>query len=150
MFINIFIWVILLVRVYQLYEYLYLIFFVCTRLHFIKKICLCCFVDLQSYSNLLSTIATVSSSVISELLPACLSCDNYYIRSQSSLGFFDKTLVFEKPEAETIIQCDLGNFISLRSRVDSLPLPLAFTSKYVPFAKWNNNFLSDKLATSIS
>ena len=39
------------------------------RLHLIK-ICLCCFLDVQLYSNNLSTIATISSSIKLELLPA--------------------------------------------------------------------------------
>ena len=40
----------------HLFEYLY---FYCNRLHLIK-ICLCCFLDMHSYSNNLSTIATIS------------------------------------------------------------------------------------------
>ena len=42
------------------------------RLH-LNKICLCCFLDIHFYSNNLSTIATISSLIISELFPACFS-----------------------------------------------------------------------------
>ena len=38
----------------------------CNRLHLIKS-CLCCFLDIHLYSNDLSTIATISSSIILEL-----------------------------------------------------------------------------------
>ena len=68
------------------------------RLHLIK-ICLCCFLDIHLYSNNLSTIATISSSIISELLPACFSCNNNFNLSQSSLGSEDRIIVFEIPEA---------------------------------------------------
>ena len=40
------------------------------RLHLIK-ICLCCFLEKHLYSNNLSTIATISSLIILELLHAC-------------------------------------------------------------------------------
>ena len=68
------------------------------RLHLIK-ICLCCFLDMHLYSNNLSIIATISSLIILELLPACFSCNNYFNLSQSSLGSDDKNNVFETPEA---------------------------------------------------
>ena len=69
------------------------------RLHLIK-IRLCCFLDIHLYSNSLSTIATNSSLIISELLPACFSCNNNFILSQSSLGSEDRIIVFEIPEAK--------------------------------------------------
>ena len=53
------------------------------------------------YSNNLSTIQTISSLIMSELLPACFSCNNYLNLSQSSLGSEDRIIVFEKPEANT-------------------------------------------------
>ena len=84
------------------------------RLHLIK-ICLCCFLDMYLYSNNLSTIATISSLIISELLPACLSCNNYFNLLQSSSGSDDKIIVLETPEAETINPGDLSNFISVLS-----------------------------------
>ena len=58
------------------------------RLHLIK-ICLCCFLDMHLYSNNLSTIATISSLIISELFPACFSCNNILNLSQSSLASDD-------------------------------------------------------------
>ena len=51
------------------------------RLHLIK-ICLCCFLDKHLYSNNLSTIATISSLIKSELFPACFSCSNKFNLSQ--------------------------------------------------------------------
>ena len=71
------------------------------RLHLIK-ICLCCFLDMHLYSNNLSTIATISSLIMSELFPACFFCKNNFNLSQSSSGSDDKNIVFETPQAETI------------------------------------------------
>ena len=87
------------------------------RLHLIK-ICLCCFLDMHLYSNNLSTIAMISSLFMSELFPACFSCNNNFNLSQSSLGSDDKNIVFETPEAETIKPGDLSTFISVLSRVN--------------------------------
>ena len=53
------------------------------------------------YSNNLSTIATISSLIMSELFPACFSCNNHFNLHDSS-GSDDKNIVFETPEAETI------------------------------------------------
>ena len=55
----------------------------CNRLHLIK-ICLCCFLDIQIHSKILSTIATISSLIMSELFPACFSCGNNFNVLQSS------------------------------------------------------------------
>ena len=90
------------------------------RLH-LSKICLCCFLDMHLYANNLSTIATISSLIISELFPAWFSCYNNFSLSHSSLGSDDKKIVFETPEAETIEPGDLSNFISVLYRVDLLP-----------------------------
>ena len=111
------------------------------KLHLIK-ICLCCFLDMHLYSNNLSTIATISSLIKSELLPACFSSNNNFYLSQSSSGSDDKNIVFERPEA--IILGELSNFISVQSLVDLLPTRLS--SKCISFAKSYINFLSDKLA----
>ena len=46
-----------------MYRYNYLF----NRLH-LSKICLCSFLDIHLYSNNLSTIATISSLIISSLL----------------------------------------------------------------------------------
>ena len=46
--------------------------FVCSRLHLFKS-CLCCLVDMHLYSNNLSTIKKIFSSIIQQLLPACVS-----------------------------------------------------------------------------
>ena len=78
-------------------EYVYL-YYLCNRLH-LFIICLCCFLNIHLYSNNLSTIATISSLIISKLLPACFSCNNNFNLSQSSLGSEDRIIVFEIPEA---------------------------------------------------
>ena len=69
------------------------------------------------YSNNLSTIATISSLIKSELFPACFFCSNIFNLSQSSSGSDDKKIVFETPEAETIKPGDFNNFIRVLSRV---------------------------------
>ena len=51
------------------------------------------------YSSNLSIIATISSLIILELLPACFSCNNNFNLSQSSLGSDDRNIVFQTPEA---------------------------------------------------
>ena len=96
------------------------------------------------YSNNLSTIATISSLIISDFMPHCFCCNNIFNLLHRSSGSVDKNLVFETPKAETIIPGDLGHFLSVRSRV--YLLPVAFTSNYLSFANSYNNFLSDKLA----
>ena len=58
---------------------------------------------------------------MSELFPACFSCNNNLNLSQSSSGSDDKNIVFQTPEAETIRPGDLSNFIRVLSRVDLLP-----------------------------
>ena len=50
----------------------------------------------------------------------------------------------ETPEAKTSIPGNLSNLIRYLSLV--LLLPVAFTSKFICFAKSYNYFLSDKLA----
>ena len=61
------------------------------------------------YSNNLSTIATISSLIISELLPAYFSCNNIFNLSQSSLGLEYRIIVLDIPEA--IIAGDSSIFI---------------------------------------
>ena len=95
------------------------------------------------FSNNLSTIATISSLNISELLLACFSCKNNFNLLQSSSGWHDEKTV-EIPEAMTA--GDLSNFISVLSRVDLLPW--AFMSKFISSAKSYIDFLSCKLARS--
>ena len=119
------------------------IFYFYNRLHLIK-ICLCCFLVIHLYSNNLSTIATISLLIISELFPACFSCNNNFNLSQSSSGSDYKKIVCETPEAVTVKPGDLNNFIRVLSRVDFLPT--AFVSKCISFAKSYINFLSAKLA----
>ena len=75
----------------------------------------------------------MSSLNNSELFPASFSCSNNPNLSHNSLGSDDENIVFETPEAETIKPGDLSNFISVRSRVDLLPV--AFTQKFISFAK---------------
>ena len=55
------------------------------------------------YSNNLSTIAMISSLILPKLFPACFSCKDNFNLSQSSIGSDDKNIVFETPEAETMI-----------------------------------------------
>ena len=86
----------------------------CKRLHLIK-ICLCCFFDLDLYSNNLSNIAINSCLIMSELFPACFSCNNNFSLLQSSSGSDDEKIVFETPEAETIKPVELGNFLRVLS-----------------------------------
>ena len=90
------------------------------KLHLIK-FCLCCFLDMHFYSNNLSTITTISSLFISELLPPCFSCNNNLSLLHSSSRSEDKNIVFETPEAETIKPGDSSNFIRVLSRMDLLP-----------------------------
>ena len=72
--------------------------------------CLCCFLDMRLYSNNLSIITTISSLIISELLPPFFSCNNNFNLSHNSLGSDDKNIVFETPEAESIKSGDFSNF----------------------------------------
>ena len=55
------------------------------RLHLIKNF-FCCFVDMHLFSHNLSTIATISSLIKLELLPACLSCSISFEQLRDSLG----------------------------------------------------------------
>ena len=80
----------------------------CNRLHLIK-ICLCCFVNMYLFSSNLSTIAMISSSILSELFLVCLSCSNTFDLSHSSLGSDDKNIVFwddDLPGTETFVLGD--------------------------------------------
>ena len=47
------------------------------------------------YSKNLSTIATVSSSIISEFFPASFSCSNKFNLLHSSLGLEDENIVLD-------------------------------------------------------
>ena len=47
------------------------------------------------YSKNLSTIATVSSSIISEIFPASFSCSNKFNLLHSSLGSEDENIVLD-------------------------------------------------------
>ena len=93
----------------QLYFFMFTyFFFVCNRLHLIK-ICLCCFLDMHLHSNSLSTIAIVSSLIMSEFFHACFYCNNSFNLSHFSLASDGKNFV-ENPEA--MIAGDLSNFVS--------------------------------------
>ena len=83
---------------------------------------------------------------MSELFPACFSCGNNFNQSHNSLGSVDKYIVFEIPDEKIIKPGKLSNFTSVRSRVNLLLV--AFTSKFISFAKSYINFLSDFLARS--
>ena len=98
------------------------------------------------YSNKLSTLATISSSNMSESFPACISCSNNFNLSQSSSNSDDKNIVFQVLEAETIQPGELNNFIGVLSRVDLSHG--ALTSKYISFAKSKINVLPATLARS--
>ena len=73
------------------------------------------------YSNNLSTMATISSLIISEIFPACFSCNNNFNLLHNSSRSYDKNILFETPEAETIKPGDFSNLIRVLSRVDLLP-----------------------------
>ena len=88
------------------------------RLNLIK-ICLCCFIDMPLYSNNLSSIITISSSIILEIFPACYCRNNNFNLLHNSSGSDDKNIVFGTPEA--MIVGDLSNFIRVLSLVDLLP-----------------------------
>ena len=117
-------------------------FFVFNRFY-LFKVFLCCFLYKHLYSYSLSNIAMISSLNILELSPACFSCSNNFILSQSSLDQMIKNIV-EIPEAR--IAGDLSNFISVRSLVFLLTGPLIRRS--ISLAKYYNYFLSAKLARS--
>ena len=69
--------------------------FVYTILH-LFKIRLCCFLDMHLFSNNLSTIAIISSLIMSELFPACFSCSNNFNLSDNSSGFFGRNNFLRK------------------------------------------------------
>ena len=127
-----------------MYTYKYNCEYICTsnRLHLIE-FCLCCFMDMQLYSNILSTMAAISLPIILEILPAFSSCSNTFHLSQSPSGLDGKTIV-QIPGAEIVKPGYSSNFKSVLSRVDLLPL--VFTSKFISFANSYNNFFSDNLA----
>ena len=79
------------------------------RLHLIK-LCLCCLIVIQLYSNNLSTIATISSLIMLESFPACFSCNNNFILLHNSSGSVHRSFIFEIPDA--IRAGDFNNFIS--------------------------------------
>ena len=91
----------------------------CKKLHLIKM-CLCCFLDIQLFSNSLSSIATISSFIISELIPASFACGNNFNFLHNSLGSDGKNMLFEILEEEIIKRSDFGNFLRVLSQVDSL------------------------------
>ena len=101
----------------------------CNRLQLIK-ICLCCFLFMLLYFNDLSTIATISSLIKSELLPACFSCNNNFNLLHYSSGSEDKNIVFEIPEA--MIAGDFNNLIIDLSRL--LLFPFCLILKFISFA----------------
>ena len=81
------------------------------------------------YSHNLSTIATISSLIISELFSACFSCINNVNLSHYSSESDDKNTVFEIPEA--IVAGDLGNLLVDLSR--SLLRPFGLISNFISF-----------------
>ena len=64
---------------------------------------------MHSYSNQLSTIATISRLIISELFPACFSCHNNFNLLPNSSRSNGKNIVSETPEA--MIAGDSSSFI---------------------------------------
>ena len=87
--------------------YTYLLF-VCNRLHS-NKVCLCCSLDMHLHSNNLSTIATTSSLIVSEMFRACFSCSNNFNLPHDLSRSDDKNKV-EIPE--TMITSELNIFIT--------------------------------------
>ena len=70
------------------------------------------------YFNNTPNIATTSLLIMSELFPACFSCNNNFNLSQISSGSDDEINIFETFEAETIKPGDSSNFFmsSISSR----------------------------------
>ena len=110
---------------------------------YLNKICLCCLLVIHLYSNNLPTITMIFSLIMSEFFPVCFFCSNIFNLSESSSGLNGENIV-ETQEAK--IGCDFSIFISVRPRVDLLPIHP--TSKCIFFAKSYINFLSAKLARS--
>ena len=79
------------------------------RLHLIKS-CLSSFFDMHLYSNNVSTIATFSSLILSELFPAYFSCTNSFNLLHNLSGSDDENIGFGTLEAETMNPGDLSNF----------------------------------------
>ena len=102
------------------------------------KICFCCFLDIDLYYNKLSTIATISLLIKSQILPACFSCSSNFIQLHNS-SESDAENIVELPEA--IKAGDLSKVISVRSRVVLLPRPLISKSKCI-FLQNHTIFLS--------
>ena len=107
----------------------------CNRLHLIK-ICLCCFLDIHLYSNSLSTIAKISSLIMSELYPACFSCNNNFTLLHKSSKSDDRIIIFGTPDA--IIAGDFNKFISDLSL--SLFRPFCLILKFNSFANLKISF----------
>ena len=68
----------------------------------------CRYTVIFQYFIILLTIATISSLIRSDLLPACFSCSNNFNLSQSSSGLSGQNTV-EMPK--TMIAGDLSKFI---------------------------------------
>ena len=109
----------------------------CIRLPLIK-LCLCFFLDVHLYSNGSSTIATISSVIMSEMFPACYFCSNSFKLLHIMLGLDDKITVFEIPEV--MIAGDLKNLIKDLSR--SLLRPFCLISNFIYFPNSKTNFQS--------
>ena len=60
----------------------------------------------------MSTKATSSSSIIVEIIPGFYSGSHNFNLSHTSLASHDKNIVFETPEAKTIILGDLSKYKS--------------------------------------
>ena len=84
-------------------------------------------------SNHFPTIATLFLLLMSELFPACFSCSNKFILSQTSSGSDGQTFV---EITESMMAGDLSNFLSVLSLIDFLPG--ALTSEYISFANSYN------------
>ena len=83
--------------------------------------------DRHLYSNSLSAIALTSSSVILEIFPACFFFSNYFIQSQSSLGFSGEKIA-EIPEVM------IAGYLSNLLRVSLvLLLPKVFSKTLLVF-----------------
>ena len=106
---------------------------------------------MQLYSNNLSAIAIIFSSIKLDFFPACLLSYYYFNLSQSLLRSDGKNLVFEKEFFETAeaLAFTPGNLCSLISDLSRrLLIPGALLSKCVSFAKSYYKILSDKIAKS--
>ena len=110
---------------------------------FSNKNSLCCLLEMHLYCNNLSTIATISWLLISEVFLACFSCSNNFRLSHKSLGSDGQDIV-EIPEAMT------AGELSILLTDPSLVFgrPIFYVSKFISFA--NSPFIFQPCGLEVS